>query len=710
MDQRFSSAKETIKKAASELQSLVVQESFKERIETICAELDKAEFRVAIIGMMNDGKSTFLNGFLRRPNFMVMDVNVCTAAVGALKFGHPESTSAGRAEVTFWSLEEMQQRVDIVKKRLEFGRKFAARAVSGNDPSPVSSNGMDGGWIEDGPFSDPISDAQWLVDVAAKMDSPLWQEWAGRKTIVDSLDAQSLAPYLAREGELALLVKTSYILLPIDPFKQPCSILDTPGINDPDRYRSELTLNAMAGMHAYIMVISSTSGVTETHANVLKALQGLRRERLVVVLSKIDQLNTADDVAKVVNKTRADLRRLWNEESDTPIVVANAYFSGDETWAREDKKSVRRKAEAWLRDNVGEYLGNPELQVENPETMDVPTLREHLYRASNLRAVHATVEDVIMQAQGDEILRCAVGNLLDLSQQAADLEHERAKQTQLTLNLAGEGLERLRQQLAMNDERRQRISEHKELLKRRLEDAREACRDNWNSASKFQDALWETGRNWIKETKRGACEDWFLWAHLDYDSKPLVDDVKRLIHERGSEAARGISGILKQHHDSLHRLIGQYDDLREIHLEEPPPTEAPNVDLGHFGYFRDTIRANPLNAKQKVKDIFEGNALERFNRYFPGIVGDYQSHLNRVSESVINSWTQKVNQACGTLDRLIDDQTAQIQQLLQDGSPEERERHLEALRDTVRQAEERAASITAHRESLESLHPKVASL
>lgn len=706
MDDRFTIAKRDIKKAANKLKALVTEKSIIERIDSVCTELDQAEFRVAVIGMINDGKTTFLNGFLRRPKFMVMDVNTCTAAVSILKFGHPVKRSTGRAEITFWPMEEMQQRVETVKRRLEFGKKFAGRAVGVHTLSLPPSDVTDAEWMNEGAFSDPISDTQWLADVEAKIGSASWQEHAGQKTVIDPLGDESLDPYLAKGGDLTLLVKYAEFFLPMDPFKQPCSVLDTPGINDPDRYRSELTLNAMAGMHAYIMVISATSGVTDIHTKVLKTLRGLRRERLVVVLSKIDLLNTADDVAKVVAKTRADLRQHWNDESDTPIVVANAYFSGDETWTCNDKKSVRRKAETWLRDNASEYLGNSELQVENPEAMDDPTLRECLYQASNLPAVHAAVEEVIMRSQGDEILRCAVGNLLDFSRRAANLERERAKKTQQTLDLASEGLDRLRQQLETNKDQRKLISGHKKELERKLEEARNACGNNRDSIKLFQDKLWEIGSSWIKSTKRKVKDEWFLWASLDYDSSALTEKVSTLIDEQSSKFFRASRITLKSHQKDITEII-KFHGLYNITIEDPSFKGVPKINLGMFGDLNGTISLGPAyDPKNAVKDKFEKEAHSKFNKFFPRITNNFEISLNAAPKSLIGNWTQKISDACKELDKLVTEQTEQIKQLLHDGSPKEHESRLEELREIIRQSEAGAAAISVLSKGLETLHSK----
>jgi hypothetical protein len=693
MEQRFSKYQARLKKAARELQAVIAEKTFKDEIELVCTELDQAEFRVAVIGTVNDGKTTFLNGMLRRPNLLPMKSIAWTAAVTKLQFGHPEAGSDGVAEFTYWSMKEMNQRIkdireliDNKEKQIEFRQKSESSGFYTSD---------------DGQFS--LSDAKdWLSQVEPRMNSASWKEWAGKTTVPEvTLDEASLEPYLAKGGEFSLLVKAASLKLPMEPFTQRCSFIDTPGLNDPDRHRSQLTLDALPSMHAYIMVIPATSGVQSTHVNILRKIRGLRRNRLVVVLNKIDLLNSPADVSTVVAKTRDDLRHRWDAEHDACIVVANAFFSGDEKWICDEK--VRRKAEVWLRDNASDYLNVSEVRVERPDTLDVRTLRERLYQASNIPAVHAAVDQVIMKAQGNEILRCAKCNLLEISQRAEERENEKAKLDKQTLASMEEGLGKMLRHIEENERKQQEIRDLKNLLKQEITKLSEGIEAHKKMAvDQFRTAIRKDAAEWINKTKKNV-ESWIVWAKLDYDGGLLAEKVEKTINQVSLKSFRKIEEMLGDSRGRFARMLGGFANLRMFEFPIPQMPEIGDLELIQLTSFRDEITEWGFDPVSEVQEEFKNISDAHFEEIIPEFVEEFIANFDNLKERTVEKWEHNISKAYAFLDREMEKQTFQLKEFAKGDSTEKRERKLMELKKHIREAEDASRAIAAQGRLIKSI-------
>src|SRR5262249_4898858 len=65
--------------------------------------------RIAIIGQVKAGKSTFINGLVRRPSLLPTDVNPWTTAITRLHFGRSDAPPNVSAEFTFFDSNEWER-------------------------------------------------------------------------------------------------------------------------------------------------------------------------------------------------------------------------------------------------------------------------------------------------------------------------------------------------------------------------------------------------------------------------------------------------------------------------------------------------------------------------------------------------------------------------------------------------------------------------
>ncbi len=97
-------------------------------------------------------------------------------------------------------------------------------------------------------------------------------------------------------------------------------LVDTPGLEDLDHTRSELTLNYLPAADVVVLVIAAPAGVRGTErAFVRNHLTGREVRRVVVALNKVDLLNEASEVGKLVERTRRALVEILPEARVLPV-------------------------------------------------------------------------------------------------------------------------------------------------------------------------------------------------------------------------------------------------------------------------------------------------------------------------------------------------------------------------------------------------------
>lgn len=117
-------------------------------------------------------------------------------------------------------------------------------------------------------------------------------------------------------------------------------LVDTPGLEDLDQTRAEVTLGYIPSADVVLLVLAAPTGPRGTErAFVRNHLTSREIRRVIVVLNKIDLLNESEDVQRLADHTRRSLADLL---PDSPIVPLSAC-----TWI-----SAREGDRGWL-DHTG---------------------------------------------------------------------------------------------------------------------------------------------------------------------------------------------------------------------------------------------------------------------------------------------------------------------------------------------------------------------
>ncbi len=124
-------------------------------------------------------------------------------------------------------------------------------------------------------------------------------------------------------------------------------LVDTPGLEDLDHTRAELTLGYLPSADVVVLVLAAPTGPRGTErVFVRNHLTSREIRRVIVALNKIDLLNESSDVGRIVQHTR---RTLTDVLPDAPIVPVSARGSmtewGDESEFARDGGVGTLKAE-----------------------------------------------------------------------------------------------------------------------------------------------------------------------------------------------------------------------------------------------------------------------------------------------------------------------------------------------------------------------------
>ena len=253
--------------------------------------------RIAIIGQVKAGKSTFINGLVRRPDLLPTDVNPWTTAVTRLHFGRADAPPNVSAEFTFFDINEWE--------RLAQGggllRELTQRLVPGFEAELLHKH---------------------LDAMRRRSEQRLGvtlSQLLGKKHSFPALSTEVLERYVCsgqhgpqadQRGIYSDVVKAADLYFRGDDFGLPTTIIDTPGTNDPFLVRDEITRRALESADIYIVMLTARQALSSADVALLRILRGLHKERIAIFVNRIDELgDIARDIAPITRHVQDGLRR-----------------------------------------------------------------------------------------------------------------------------------------------------------------------------------------------------------------------------------------------------------------------------------------------------------------------------------------------------------------------------------------------------------------
>ncbi len=259
-------------------------------LEAAGQQLEQRSCRIAVIGQIKAGKSTFINALAERPGLLPTDINPWTVVVTALHFRNAPTTPEHAAVFHLFSVDEWNELADGGGRL----RELTERLVPG--------------------FQSDLLRAQLQV-MRKRAEQRLGLSFAdllGKCHRFETVTAEILTDYVSAGDEASRpcagtwrrhysdITRSADLYFNEGPFAFPLTLIDTPGTNDPFLVRDEITRRSLENPDIYVFVVSALQPLSAGDVAMLRLLNGLYKDRIVVFINRIDQLpDPASDAAAV---------------------------------------------------------------------------------------------------------------------------------------------------------------------------------------------------------------------------------------------------------------------------------------------------------------------------------------------------------------------------------------------------------------------------
>jgi len=285
-------------------------------LEAAGQQLEQRSCRIAVIGQIKAGKSTFINALAKRPGLLPTDINPWTVVVTALHFRSGPTPPEHAAVFHLFSVDEWKQLADGGGRL----RELTERLVPG--------------------FQSDLLRAQLEVmrKRAERRLGPKFAELLGKCHRFETVTPETLTDYVSAGDESRCpsgtgkrrhysdITRSADLYFNDSPFAFPITLIDTPGTNDPFLVRDEITRRSLENPDIYVFMVSALQPLSAGDIAMLRLLNGLHKDRIVVFINRADQLpNPRSDAAAIKAMIEKRLR-LEFPTLQIPVIYGSAWL------------------------------------------------------------------------------------------------------------------------------------------------------------------------------------------------------------------------------------------------------------------------------------------------------------------------------------------------------------------------------------------------
>jgi signal recognition particle receptor subunit beta len=252
--------------------------------------------RIAVIGQVKAGKSTFINALLGRPGLLPTHINPWTAVVCSLHLRNGPTPPEQAAVFQLFSAEEWKQLAEGGGHL----RELTERLIPGFQPELLRAQ------------------LEVMRKRAERRLGSSFQSLLGQCHRFKDLTPEVVAAYVsagddpahAASGRRRLysdITRAADLYFSDGPFAFPITLVDTPGTNDPFLVRDEITRRSLENTDIYVFVISALQPLSVADIAMLRLLNGLHKDRIIVFINRADQLPNPEVDALII-KTAVERR------------------------------------------------------------------------------------------------------------------------------------------------------------------------------------------------------------------------------------------------------------------------------------------------------------------------------------------------------------------------------------------------------------------
>jgi signal recognition particle receptor subunit beta len=276
-------------------------------------QLEERTCRIAVIGQIKAGKSTFINALAKRPGLLPTDINPWTVVVTALHFRQHPTPPEHAAVFHLFSVDEWRELADGGGRL----RELTERLVPG--------------------FQSDLLRAQLEVmrKRAESRLGPKFAELLGQCHSYQTVTPQLLTDYVSAGEETTWpgkrrhysdITRSADLYFNDSPFAFPITLIDTPGTNDPFLVRDEITRRSLENPDIYVFVVSALQPLSAADIAMLRLLNGLHKDRIVVFINRADQLPDPNRDGAAVKDIIEKRLRAEFPSLNIPVVCGSAWL------------------------------------------------------------------------------------------------------------------------------------------------------------------------------------------------------------------------------------------------------------------------------------------------------------------------------------------------------------------------------------------------
>jgi len=309
-------------------------------IEESIKELQEARFIVSFCGQIKAGKSTLLNALLFGEEILPAASTPHTAKITIINYAEEPYF-----EAVYYTEKEWKELKETLKKE-KIEEDGVTTTYFDKYLKPQLNNAISHGIYED--------------DVIGKP----------KETIKD---LSKLDDYVGAKGKYMPFVKEIHLYWPNEILKQ-ITVVDTPGTNDPNPFRSKITENWIHKSNAVVYVVYAGQAFSTADIEFIdKYLVGIDPDLLVFAVNKMDMVDKSE-LEVWINKVREDkilkARRIMQDRDSVVYVsglgglIRKLYDAGklEDSKYGEDNEFLERLDESGYIENPG--LENLEKVIE----------------------------------------------------------------------------------------------------------------------------------------------------------------------------------------------------------------------------------------------------------------------------------------------------------------------------------------------------------
>lgn len=279
-----------------ELSALIAKEQssyrgrLREEIDLIGKELDSSKipenFRIAVVGTFKTGKSSFVNKLADEP-LAGVQTNPETAAITIFRYA--ETT---KAEVSLISSDEWPKMEELYEENPKHPNAYRVAGLRTFNDEMEKRKDKEGKSI---PFDSINPDdliKEWLKPEGHKheINAKDWDTKEGKKNF-----RKEINQFTSSRNPLHYFVKELAVYAPVKLLRDHVELIDTPGLNDTQLYRGQLTEELLSEVDAILFLTRSGASFSQYDKEFI--VRQLRKKRLRHLRLIVTQVDTTFDAA-----------------------------------------------------------------------------------------------------------------------------------------------------------------------------------------------------------------------------------------------------------------------------------------------------------------------------------------------------------------------------------------------------------------------------